>query len=374
MQKIIFSLCFCLISSFSIAQPVYQSSDFAEIGDEFVESLVLLENDIDAVRANGMNISWDFSQLSPDAQTENSWVDPDSGNYSSFWCILNGIFLGCEDEFQNLTNLAQSNANNFLAELEIDQVNISDVLLHYKKTESSFSLPMLGVTAELNGTNLSVPVTYQQPDTLYRFPIQMGNRDTSNSFLFLDLNQFFIDVIYTSRVERINEVDAWGQLRTPFANYSEVIRLKSTLTRNDTVINMGQELPIIDTTMEYKWFAPGVGVPVMQANTRLINGQEFVQDISYLDTLRATSIRDFQEWNTVQVYPNPTSNELNMDFGAATKDIEIRVYDLQGREERRVQLNSASRYTLALDDLAAGVYVVSIRSEDRIAVRKFIKE
>lgn len=78
--------------------------------------------------------------------------------------------------------------------------------------------------------------------------------------------------------------------------------------------------------------------------------------------------------SNIQIYPNPTTGRLlikNQDI--SLKAVEIRVLDMFGREiltEKRQRLDVGQTHELQLGDLPTGIYLVEIRAEERMAVRR----
>ena len=86
--------------------------------------------------------------------------------------------------------------------------------------------------------------------------------------------------------------------------------------------------------------------------------------------LSATSIADLTYPNhTLQVFPNPTTEVLQLRLEHAQEFSFIRVSDLQGRIliEKR---NPNERETLKVDHLARGIYLLTVRGDKGIISRK----
>ncbi|NLL28335.1 MAG: T9SS type A sorting domain-containing protein [Bacteroidales bacterium] len=74
--------------------------------------------------------------------------------------------------------------------------------------------------------------------------------------------------------------------------------------------------------------------------------------------------------SAISLYPNPASNYINID-GLEGKE-QIFVIDNSGRIVKSVNANEAMQ-TISIDDLPQGLYLVTIRKENKIEVLKFIK-
>lgn len=74
----------------------------------------------------------------------------------------------------------------------------------------------------------------------------------------------------------------------------------------------------------------------------------------------------------LQVYPVPTQDRLQIDFGRALGQVELELSDLQGRVLLRRSLRGLSSTELSLGDVAPGVYGLRVLSGDRSVVRKVV--
>ncbi len=100
----------------------------------------------------------------------------------------------------------------------------------------------------------------------------------------------------------------------------------------------------------------------------------------YLDNIDIGSLSSAPTVNKVynlDVYPNPTASELNLDFDVeGTQDASIWVSDVQGKKCFDVvsgsQLNGQQHYSVDMSQQAAGVYFVHLKIGDMITSRKVV--
>jgi hypothetical protein len=85
-----------------------------------------------------------------------------------------------------------------------------------------------------------------------------------------------------------------------------------------------------------------------------VNRQVVVRSGIGLDELEVASIR---------VYPNPTSNQITAEWSATEKYKFVSVVDMTGKTLMRVALQNESKVSLAVDDLADGIYF--LKFEDK---------
>lgn len=75
---------------------------------------------------------------------------------------------------------------------------------------------------------------------------------------------------------------------------------------------------------------------------------------------RTTGIADVTNSTTFEVFPNPASNMLNINFGAMQDNFTVSITDAQGKVVLQKEGKSADKISLSLPELSAGVYLVNI--------------
>lgn len=67
----------------------------------------------------------------------------------------------------------------------------------------------------------------------------------------------------------------------------------------------------------------------------------------------------------MSIYPNPTSEFLNIDFGRNDKDINLQLYDMGGKLIHKDVINAyQTKYVLPMQSVATGKYLIQMQSED----------
>ena len=97
-----------------------------------------------------------------------------------------------------------------------------------------------------------------------------------------------------------------------------------------------------------------------------------VDDFS-ITTTGTMSVNDVLS-SKFSVYPNPASNFLNITSGDALQLNSVKITDINGRVVLENTLGSTDSAQINIANLATGVYVVSINSNEGIATKKFIKK
>lgn len=86
-------------------------------------------------------------------------------------------------------------------------------------------------------------------------------------------------------------------------------------------------------------------------------------------------LNEFANAHNLNIYPNPTSDVLNVSFDAQAKEYTISILDIQGREvatHAYSNLSGQQTITLPVDALVSGNYLVKIASENGSTVEKVL--
>lgn len=224
------------------AQITITQNDMPAIGDTLRVSTTVLLPGIDPAQT-GPGFTWNYSDLQPQNQRVERFVSITSVPFL-YQIIFN----------QNVANLANPiDAVDFLPGFEI-----SDAYIYYKKNPTNYVRPGYAVTA----LGIPVPMKFDQPELLYTFPLTVTSaKDSSQSnysLAFPGLGYFSIER------KRVNEVDGWGSLTTPFGTF-DVLRVKSTIYEKDSLYldSIQSGIPIIRNYIEYQWLGNGQGIPLL---------------------------------------------------------------------------------------------------------------
>ncbi|MBL4710283.1 MAG: T9SS type A sorting domain-containing protein [Flavobacteriales bacterium] len=294
MKKILFFLCLSIgVNGF--AQISINSTNMPQSGDTLRYSISVLDSAVLSTYQNsGANLTWDFGSLVPRQQEVHEFVSSSQTPYAS--TVSNRIGLLYADTL-SLGGFSIYEAYNFI-----------------NNTTSDFSIDYRGATAP---TGLSFPFpssiqlvgSYSDKDEIFQFPLSYNDRDSS-TFNFV-YNNSLLGVYYGSSGYRINEVDAWGSLTTPYGTFN-CIRVVTDMVSFDTVSATGQNFGIPSHTREYQWISDQIKIPALKLNGNVIAGAFIPTTIEYRDSVR----------NIVPILPtialftaDTTSVEVNKELG-----------------------------------------------------------
>ncbi|MDT0558163.1 T9SS type A sorting domain-containing protein [Ichthyenterobacterium sp. W332] len=83
-------------------------------------------------------------------------------------------------------------------------------------------------------------------------------------------------------------------------------------------------------------------------------------------------VNDF-EISAFNVYPNPATSNLTLEFSQGLSDATIEVFNLLGKRVYNSVVDSESR-DLDISDWSAGVYIIKISSGESSQVKRFVKQ
>lgn len=366
MKKIYIALVGFLFTNIASAQITISTSDMPSVGDTFRVSNGLIDPTIDPV-PTGTSFTWDFSNLQMVTQDVDSFI-----SVSSTGAIYSLVFSNIPFNPYR-ANLAAKGPTL----PAVPQVTISDVNYFYYNTSASYVVSGYGAT--ING--VQAPIPFNNKDYIYNFPVNFGDTDSSDSDFQLALPGFGF---YSHAQHRVNSVDGWGTLITPFGTFNTV-RVKSMITSNDSIyldsLGTGFAFSLPPTT-EYKWLGTQAGIPLLQITTTNTLGADVVSAIVYQDSVRTlTGIHELSDNQTVpfELYPNPTTGDFTLDL-ATSDDHPVKVSLLTSEGKMVAQLwegvvlkgeNALSIETAKLK-ISNGMYLVQVETGQRKSFRPLV--
>lgn len=175
------------------------------------------------------------------------------------------------------------------------------------------------------------------------FPANFGDQYTSviSEFSFGDsLGMFGVDSFRVNSISRIkSEIDGWGVVKTPAGNWDALRQINNFqflqyvdakiggnwAPMSQSLLNVfGQDTGVVDESTFYRWWGNDANAKVMVAT---LDTAEIFDGSWYLNIapsgpplgLPISLIR-----NDVNIYPNPTTNYLNIDINSERGRVIIR--------------------------------------------------
>jgi PKD repeat protein len=249
------------------AQITITNSHMPNIGDTLRYSTAATSGKTPLTKT-GANQTWDFTDLTPISQGLDEYVRSSRTPY-----ILNFGFsalglkladtLGAADfQLKNMYNFYKNSSSSF-----------TDVGLGFQF--STFPLPQAG--------------KHSDPDEIYTFPLKYQDKDTTTFKVKVPITLGIVPLgnFYRSGT-RINIVDGWGTISTPYKKDVPCIRVKSIVTEFDSIsistlnLNFGIE----NSRVEYKWLSTTEAIPMLLVTGPEIAGNFIASDVRYRDDSR----------------------------------------------------------------------------------------
>ena len=309
---IIFTFFLSLNSLFAQQPITIDKNDIPSAGDTIRYSIAANPPVIDIAK-DGADQTWDFQNLTFASQYVDTFT-----KFSEFPGVYR-FFLN----LQGKTVKFGKKEGKFLSNLPIgNQLAIENIFSFFNKDNGKYEKVAYGVT--FGGQD--VPIPFDNHDVIYKFPLKYGNKDSSKShFTFppAGFSQLDTNIYFEENHKRVNEVDAWGTLKTPYGTF-ETIRVKTTHYYEDSFYFQGTGQTIEPPKQViYKWLTKNGGAPVLTAVTQSVAGNRVVSSATYQDSFRT---RNFPTGNDetyvsemeadVSVYPNPNDGQFLLKFGA----------------------------------------------------------
>ncbi|MCK6650109.1 MAG: T9SS type A sorting domain-containing protein [Bacteroidia bacterium] len=229
----------------------------------------------------------------------------------------------------------------------------------------------------INGTPM--PFYYTSHDVLYNFPLTYGHIDSCDFKFGLPIPTLGY---YGQSGHRVNQVNGWGTLVTPFGSFQTIL-VSSQINTIDTVfvsaISFGSNItrPV---RYEYKWLANGMKSPVLQINATVTGTNLVATNVQYIDSLRSNvphvGITENERNNSLKAYPNPSSESITIEYTATQEENStILIKDLTGRTVRSFNyktITGENKTRLSVNDLNAGVYFISLQLNKTSVSKKIV--
>lgn len=309
----------------------------------------------------GADVKWDFSTLKKEKNRYEVFAAPP---YKSPYSFL----------FNNF-NTSYGKDNYYLKGTPINGITIEAAYDFFK--ESATQYKQVGAAYTING--LPLPFFYSQPDIVYNFPVKYLNVDSCDYKFGLKVPTFGY---YSQSGHRVNTVDGWGELKTPFGTF-QTLRIKSTIATVDTIYldTLGAGTKIVrPLRYEYKWFTNNMKIPVLQVNVSLIGNALLVSSAEYIDKnigpplgIENNSFNNF----SLQVYPIPAKHFFNVNcFIPTSAQTKIYLTDIMGKtiltvSENKV-LEGVQDFSINTETIENGIYFLNITSAGKRDVQKLI--
>ena len=314
---LLFTLFAASFSSFS--QVTIQASD---INPFLGETFTSYKTNAVSVGPTGLNVTWDLSQM----------VSSSS----------------------QISTVASANTSFPLSN---STTNIDDLSKIYSLNNSSGQF----IYGDLEGTTL---ITYTDPMQMMAFPMTSTLVASDNHVASFSISGLTFNRVGTTSIL----CNSYGTLITPEGTFTDVLRVRLQMDYVDTYVGG----PLNYSVIAYAWYKAGIHKEL--ASVVEITSPQGVN--SYGQYLETSSLGVKQiESNDFTVYPNPTSDEINVSFDKTEEIKTIKVLNLNGEVVKEFTSFQNNSVRLNVENLNEGIYFLNITTvDDETKIVKFIKE
>lgn len=291
----------------------------------------------------GTNYFWDYSNLVMLRQDLYEYKAATATPYAFYFLGLNKYGLKVADSI---------GAGTF---------KFYNVYNFYQKTSALFKTEGIG----FKYNNIPLAGYYSDDDELYQFPLNYLDRDSSTYAFSVSIGT---GISYAQRGYRINEVDGWGSIKTPFDSVS-CLRLISTSYGIDSINFNGIGFSFPNIQRSYKWLSTTQKIPILEISGQYQNNNFTPNQVRYRDIYRTNvGLNTTQTPAESVIYPNPT-NGLFTVYLNENKSGTMNIADLTGKLVYSTACTTGKNsIDLNALNLSKGVYFISVLDESKTIV------
>lgn len=307
--------------------------------------------------------------------------------------LLNAFLLGSilttqaqtvlfEDSFETYNNFAIANVGNWTLR-DLDEANYNYTIINYSFTNEGV-IPSYIV---FNPNN--VTIAEDAPAQTLPFSNEGNQAKTGNKYMAAFASYNIVngqavpvtqsDWLISPQItlgETGNIVTFWAKSYTTqygSERFKVLISNTNTEAASFTAISTGNYIEAANTTWtEYAYNIPATyNLQNVYIAIQCVSNDSFifmVDDFKVTTTPTASNDEFFK--NNFTIYPNPTTDELNITTVNGLELNEISIFDLTGRKVKSFK----NEKTLNVSDLASGTYIINIKTNEGTGTSKFIKK
>ncbi|MDQ3017540.1 MAG: T9SS type A sorting domain-containing protein [Bacteroidota bacterium] len=343
----------CLFSiSNATGQQVFQSKHYGGPGTIYLYNRIAGILPFADLTASGPDQTWDLSEFNALNTHANEIVTPSSAiDQFTFLtiCALSGVSpLECFGVWSSTDQ-----ALLLRDSISLLGLTLNNLQRYQEKTNSQLLENFFGFTVDFNGTPTTAVIVYQDPDLILQFPVEYEDSWTSHINWALDLSATGMNIMYSSDQTRTTEVDAWGDVITPFDTFTNVIRVRSEIHHLDSLATDTITIPVDITQVEYMWYDTAYKLPVLIATGIKTDSIETINLVQYIYEATCPT----PTWTVdsgEDVYYLDANGSVNVDFIVSQDNADEFTWDFADGETAITDGTTTHTYNLA------GTYAVAV--------------
>ncbi len=263
-KKVRLSICSFLLGIQLIAQPSISNTSMPKSGDTLRYSNASPTSLPTGWQTGGSAQSWDFSKLTSTGQGLYEYLSSSKTPYAFYF----------------FNQIGQKTADT----ISLGVITLTNVYSFYTNNTKVFKAEGIGYSA----SGFPLAANYSDDDEIYQFPLNYNDKDTSTFKFNLTIPGGIFSVISTGK--RINLVDGYGTIKTPYKEYTDALRVKTIVDQIDTINSQFGKFAIPRKTISYKWLVGTERIPVLEiSGNELPNGTFTPNQVRYRDAYKTNS-------------------------------------------------------------------------------------
>ncbi len=287
---------------------------------------------------------------------DSSNTNPVAGNVF-IWATCNGLSntgLAGAGQTWDLTTLTATNSTTYSCTSSLaapflsSSVKLASINGDIYYNTSASSLEASGME-----NSSGVQYVYSDNEKLLNFPFQMGD-----SFTDTWANTFDNGLTYFRNGTSEVTADGHGTVMLPIGNFSNVLRVKTIQTYQDSVPGLGVVYSYVNTS--FAWYLPGQHQPIASLSSLVNNGTTPVLYGQYLASL-VTAIDDVSSSKDhfISISPNPAIHDVLVSLTESISSPVFILTDMTGREiSLNVTRQAVGTYSISPIGISSGLYVL----------------
>ncbi len=225
-----------------------------------------------------------------------------------------------------------------------------------------------------NGISGTYEVHNQPHELLIPLPGIMNEvtHNVSSWQVELNVNPADMDTTYITRVTKRFEYDAFGELKTPYGNYTKVLRLHEFSVKVDSIYAhiSGYSYPMElsrDTTNTYFYLDKDTDYPVMTMYADAHNTIKYTEYFKMKIT-STMAVNDLESTLNNKMYPNPFTDELFCE--TINEGSVLKLMTMDGKLVKEYSMKSGINH-IDVSDVETGLYLSILQSLDGKTINYF---
>lgn len=87
-----------------------------------------------------------------------------------------------------------------------------------------------------------------------------------------------------------------------------------------------------------------------------------------------TGINDYEENNSLSIYPNPANENITINFTSTSKNTSVKIYDATGRLIKNIENVKSGESTINISEMENGLYLINITDGKSSVTKRFVKQ